>query len=172
MITSVSTNGVDWSAQNTIGAQTFLRYVIYGGGRFFALGDNSTIGQVGVYAESPDGFSWSSNTFPPTPTLKAAAFGADTFVVVGKNGTILQSDPVTPILSETRFLGITPGSAVRVSISGPAGKSFRVEYTEDLSTNQIWNTLGQWMFGDAVATIADTNAIAGSRRFYRAIVLQ
>jgi hypothetical protein len=172
MIASMSTNGINWSAQNVIGGGTFLNAVTYGGNRFFALGANFTPGQPDLFATSLDGLSWNTGNFPSSPPLRAAAFGADTFVVVGNNGTILQSDvfPATPVPSPAR-LEIVPGSPLPISIQAPPGTHFRLEYVNDLSANANWQELGTfWLSGNS-NVLADPNTAGVARRFYRAVVL-
>ncbi len=79
-----STNGVNWTSQNS-GVTTTLRGVTYGNGLFVAVGSG------GKLLTSPDGANWTSITPPVSGTFYGAAFGGGTFVVVGGNGTILSS---------------------------------------------------------------------------------
>ena len=165
MITSVSTNGSDWTAQNVIGHTTFLRYVYYCGDLFFALGYGN------VFSTSVDGFGWSTGIFPSTPEKSAVAFGADTYVVVGDKGTILQSDPSAPPSVEPPRLEIISALPPRILIQGIAGERLRLEYVDDLDDSSAnWHEVSEITLTSPSNSLLDTNGPT-TRRFYRAVVL-
>jgi hypothetical protein len=90
-----SSNATTWSPQNSnvglglaVSAYGAGNWVIPGGG-FFIFGDANLI------LTSPDAVNWTDrNTLPTSAALICAAYGRGTFVVVGDQGAILQSDPV------------------------------------------------------------------------------
>jgi RHS repeat-associated protein len=76
--------GASWTNSNYSGNDTF-NAVIYGGGKFVAVGNN------GVIKTSSDGISWTSRTSNTSSDLHGVDYGFSTFVAVGENGTVLTS---------------------------------------------------------------------------------
>jgi hypothetical protein len=161
MVTSVSTNGVDWSTQKVIGNSTFLRYLSYGGGHFFALGGSST------WAISSDGFSWATGKFPPTPPLRASAYGADTYAVVGDNGTILQSDSDISTVN----LSLTVNPSPLITVSGAEGRLCQLEFSDNLNPNDAWQTAALFALTNAPSIWMDSVTSERPQRYYRAVLL-
>ena len=79
-----STDGVHWEKYSR--ALYRLNNVSYGAGCFV------TVGVFGIMLSSCDGPSWKWYKPLTEATLADSAFGNDTFVIVGENGLILQSD--------------------------------------------------------------------------------
>jgi uncharacterized delta-60 repeat protein len=89
-------NGVTWSRVEIPGA-SFLYSVRYQAGRWVAAGSGN------VLAISTDnGLTWTYKPLPAVPstnTLRSAAFGAGSMVVVGNDATILQSNAFPPTIT-------------------------------------------------------------------------
>ncbi len=83
-----SADGVTWDIRSA-GTVTpsFILGVSYGNGNFVAVG-------LGFLMTSPDGITWTFSNAGTREFFSAVTFGNETFVVVGSNGTIIQSDPV------------------------------------------------------------------------------
>lgn len=78
-----STDGITWTMTDTVvGA---VNGIAHGAGTWLAVSDG------GYIHSSTDGASWTQRSSPTFYKLWDVAFGADTFVAVGYNGTILQS---------------------------------------------------------------------------------
>ena len=102
--------------------------VIYRVGQFVTVGVNSSA--QGTILSSSDGISWTTRTPGVASTLRGVAYGANRFVVVGDNGTVLTSAPVgsAPVVatdpaSQTIYAGLSNGG---VSKSTNGGGSWTV----------------------------------------------
>jgi hypothetical protein len=93
-----SHDGVAWANRSsaTTRAAGDLHGVAFGAGHFLAVGDN------GAVLDSADGgATWARRDAGTTRTLRAVAFGDNTFVVAGDFGVIAQSDPVVVTVTTT-----------------------------------------------------------------------
>ena len=99
-----SGDGVAWSSPAAADAKTpsEIFSAVYAEGYFVG------VGQGGIIITSPDGNTWTQRVSNAVWTLKDVAFGNGTFVAVGDNGTIVQSDPVSGVSNST----ISPSSGV------------------------------------------------------------
>ena len=107
--------------------------------------------------------NWSLN-HEGSSLLSKIAFGDDTFVVVGSNGTVLQSDPLIS-------LDLSFNGGAELSISGPVGRVYRIDYTELLPTS-TWQTLATITATNRPQLWTDTQSTNVTQRFYRAVLLQ
>ena len=109
-----STDGVKWTVQNTSPGGA-LGGVTYGNDTFVA------VGTLGTIITSPDGKTWASRNSGTNTDLHAVTYddANTTFVVVGENGIILQSDPITSIYTPS-------GSNIAVS---PPGTGTTITFT-------------------------------------------
>jgi hypothetical protein len=88
-------------------------------------------GSTGTLLVSTNLSTWSNITTVTVQQLKGAAFGNDTFVVVGRGGVVFQSDyltntPVTLLLQPTNTTALVGGSAAfRVAAGGRAPFSYQ-----------------------------------------------
>ena len=110
-----SSDGNNWSAASRSPDHAWFTEVIWGGGRFVAVGD-STI------ASSIDGDSWESSYTPNMDILIGVAWGNDRFVAVGYDGAIAQSrdgrrwQPVPQRATRASLNGITWGGGRFVAV--------------------------------------------------------
>ena len=86
----VSKDGVGWTQVLSQGQP--LLSVIYAEGLFLA------VGQSGAILSSPDGQSWTRHTLVTSDPLNGIVEGNKQFIIVGGHDTILQSQPVAPLL--------------------------------------------------------------------------
>ncbi len=122
------------------------------------------VGGTGLILTSPDGSSWTRRASPTSHFLQAVAFSSQTAIIVGQQGTILQSSPLTPgapVLSGAYGLG-----GYRITLAGDATTQYRVQTSPNFST---WTDLG--LLGDrqSGAFLLDTNTGSVPSRFYRAM---
>lgn len=86
----VSKDGAGWSQVLSQGQP--LLSIIYAEGLFLA------VGQWGTILSSPDGQSWTGHTVVTADPLNGIVEGNKQFIVVGGHDTILQGQPVAPVL--------------------------------------------------------------------------
>lgn len=166
MQTSVSTDGVNWSGPQTIASGWYLVGINYGGGHFIALGITAT-GSVSKWALSSDGVSWSTGNLPAGPTVRGAAYGAGTIVIVGDGGTILQSDSDSSGVT----LSIMPDLPRKLEIAGKPGRSYQLEFSDSLNSNLAWQSAATLVLSNSPSMWTDTNGGGAPQRFYRGILL-
>ncbi len=76
-----STDGINWTSQNTTGNDQFWISVTYGDGQFVAVGGNAVM-------TSTNGTSWTAQTPGSSLTYNMVAYGNGTFVAVANGGTV------------------------------------------------------------------------------------
>ncbi len=99
-----SPDGTNWTqthhSDGLLNGRSFwINGINYGNGNIVAA---SSAGRI---FHSPDGYGWTFAQTPSTDWLYGVAYGSRTFVAVGENGMIVQSDPLietvgVPTLSE------------------------------------------------------------------------
>ena len=140
-----STDGIRWSSV-ALGADYFFSGVDYKGGMFVAVDisgglscfDVCFVGQESVIIfTSIDGVNWIKSLVNTRSSLNGISHGNDTFVVVGDDGVILQSDPLSgnctatlspemtlliPIINFTgSYIGATPHARLLQTAASCAG---------------------------------------------------
>ncbi|MBA4371674.1 MAG: cell wall-binding protein [Thermodesulfovibrio sp.] len=83
-----SSDRTNWGETYINGNPDRINGACYGNGNFLAVGSSGK-----VFA-SPNGTTWTVNQSVTTESLSSIVFGHQTFVSVGANGTIIQSDPI------------------------------------------------------------------------------
>jgi hypothetical protein len=152
-----SIDGIEWTEPITASSANWLRRIVYEAGQFVAVGENGI-------AASPDGTAWQTVYRSGFKTIEGIAYGNGTFVVVGQDGLILQSAPVsatTPI-QLTRPVKLEQG--FQFEFTGEIGRSYVIESSADLTH---WSTLNQVDCTSPTMTVVDAAAIAP--RFYRVV---
>lgn len=98
-ILKTTNRGASWAAIPS-GTSTALRSIFFGGPQYTATESGIIVGDMGVMLTTSDGGdSWSPINSGTTKDLYSAFLGGGTGgVVLGKDGTILQANPVVPIL--------------------------------------------------------------------------
>jgi hypothetical protein len=81
-----SSDGIAWASRNSGDSKISPSAVSYANGFFVAVGGEGIL-------TSPDGVAWARRGFAAN-ALTGITYGAGTFVAVGLNGTIIQSDPM------------------------------------------------------------------------------
>ena len=154
-----SADGINWNVSNS-GITNDLESVSFGNGYYLAAGAGSTV------LTSPDGAIWTSRSVGLTggQSLYGSAFFNGRFAVVGTGGTILESDPISPLL-DLQIQRISGASMFTVFAA--AGNSYRIQsctnlslaHWSDVATNLNSAAISQW-----------TNAATGAGAvFYRVV---
>jgi len=100
--------------------------------------------------------------------LTDIAFGNGTFVAVGWDGQIVQSDPVSAIPSpsaEIRLVNPTKMGPFSFEFTSQAGETYTVQSTSDFNS---WTALGTLTANAVSTSVTDTSEEAG-KRFYRVV---
>ncbi len=115
-----STDGLIWT-KLSLDTYYNLNDVTYGNNNFVAVGSY----EGGAILTSLDGITWSKREAPTGLELTGVTYGNNSFVAVGYNGTILQTDIVTPPLTitTTNLAPAIIGSAYNVTMSVSGGAS-------------------------------------------------
>ncbi len=79
-----STNGSTWLSATAVQNNEWIS-VTYGNGRFVAIAQNGTGGDLVMY--STDGINWVGKTPPEANSWTSVTYGGGTFVAVSQNGT-------------------------------------------------------------------------------------
>ena len=96
----------------------------------------------------------------------AAAKAAGRDVVVGDNGTVIQSgDTRIPVLSGSSF---SAGGGFQLTVTGEIGRPYRLQAVTNV-TDTNWADLLAFTNTAASVQLLDTEATNFSRRFYRAV---
>ena len=158
-----SPDGIDWTRQNSQNdSDTYFNAVCFAIGSFVAVGSDGA--NEAVIITSNDGIIWTRRSSPVTDELDDVIYGAGTFVVVTHSDRILRSGFLTT-------LEIDVSSYARLSLSGPIGHSYRIEYANDFGSQQVWSSLLTTNLTTSPITIIDPQSAAVPARFYRAVLL-
>ncbi len=101
-------------------------------------------------------------------TLTVSNVGSSTvgsyYAVVGNSsGSVVSSTATLSTTSIALYAGIT--------VNGPVGSSYTIQYTASLSGTPVWNTLGTLTLTSSAMIYLDTTAPANqAQRFYRAVL--
>jgi hypothetical protein len=117
----------------------------------------------GVIWTSSDGASWTQRNANATSRLWRITAGAGTFIAVGDNGTIRQSEAFPPSLN-IRF-----GSHAELTLAGLPGR-YRIEAADLLSETTDWTPLSTLTLSSGALTWVDISSSASCQRFYRAVL--
>ena len=105
---------------------------------------------------------WTRHETPALYGLAAVAYGADTFVVAGNQGAILQSDIyLPPIVIGGRWLG---GRGFEITFDGEGGRRYRIQSSRDLTA---WLDLITLTSTQPHVQFVDSSATNVPQRFYR-----
>ena len=134
---------------------------------WLAFGDGifTAVGSVGTLATSTDGLNWTVRDPGTKYWLSGVAYGQNTFVVVGNNGLIFQSDPIMT-------LGLTRGASTELSLTGPPGRTCEIHALDQLLATNTWQTLGTVTLTNSAVSWTDPESTNKPQRFYRAVLQQ
>ena len=152
----VSPDGVRWSVQRTPGTSPGLNAVAYGGQAFAAVGENGTI------LTSLDGIQWTVCWGGDNEWWSAVTWGEGRFVAMGPGGLMLRTDATT-ILDP---LGLTPDGRLVCGFAGVAGRTYRLERSEDLIQ---WTEVAGAAGVHGPMELVDPERPTGPYRFYRVV---
>lgn len=140
------------------GTTNAIRALAVGAGLLVATGDNGTI------TTSPDGVAWSLREDIPPINIHGAAFGNGTFVLVGQQGSILQSGFVSPVEMKSPTLN-TDGS-FSVTIAAERGRVLKLRGTLELA-DPAWIDLVTMTNEGSILMLTDPAPPKNQNRFYQ-----
>jgi hypothetical protein len=165
----LSTDGLAWVPTPT-GIPDFTQGLGVGGNGVCVARINNGM------AVSRDGSNWVRFATGPLP---GNAFGWN-----GKRIVTLRSEDVGPLLPPrlnayvftsdpfAGFLSLKRTQPAQLDLYGFAGGSYRLEFTESLSSDPgAWQTISNFVLPATPYTIAEPSATNASKRFYRAVLL-
>jgi hypothetical protein len=151
----VSTDGTNWVRTAYI---TYLQQVAFGAGHFLAVGGDYDFGLSRVWS-SEDGVNWTPRYVFTEEALMAVGYGNGSFVIAGRHGGILQSDPLVA-------LNLTMGTLPNITLTGPVNRTYELECA---SESGVWSPL-KTVFADSMPfTVPDPTA-TNALRLYRALL--
>jgi hypothetical protein len=152
-----SPDGGTWSGVNS-GTTASLNSIAYGAGQFVICG-------TGVVLGSTNGVNWQdiSSKVPTVQNASSVAFLNQSFWIVGRNGSMLQSDSADgiPRLNGTMLAG-NSGFQLKIPLNVPS--TYRIQVSTNLSANS-WQDVVTNSAPTSVWT--DTNVLGSSVRLYR-----
>ncbi|MHB8883287.1 MAG: WD40/YVTN/BNR-like repeat-containing protein [Thermodesulfovibrionales bacterium] len=136
--------------------------ITYGIGSFVAVGADENHRESPI-AISSDGVTWKQISVPIVGFLTAVTHNGNTFVAVGENGTILQSDPanIAPHITANNSNGhatVNEGDPLSVSVSldAGAGSGFDADWWLGAYTPTGWYYYlypDQWLYAADLADV-------------------
>ena len=114
---------------------------------------------------SPDGVAWSERIPGSVKTLRGAAYGEGTFVVVGDQSTILQSAPQAEFRLTANGLGL---AGFELTVTSAPGDRYRLQAATNLN-GTFWIDLGVFTNTVTAMPFTDATATSFSERFYRVV---
>jgi hypothetical protein len=148
----VSSDGTNWTAAAGPSGGG-LGQVIFAHGLFFAA-------TGGGLFSSLSGFDWAYAGLPNTD-LTVIGAGPNSFLGMGTDGVIYQSDFLLERLGQPRWLA---NGQLEWSVSGAPGLNYRIEYSDDL---RAWQTLTTVSNAPTPYSFTDSGALNRASRFYR-----
>lgn len=102
------------------------------------------------------------------PAAQVATVGRYTVLVTNPAGTA-ESAPANVTLFD--LLPFDAGGYARAVVTGPMGASYRIEYREALAPENAWQPATTLTLAASPTVWIDEDSPAGTRRFYRAVLL-
>ena len=155
-----SPDGVNWTLQNS-GTSAALETASFGNGYYLVAGANDTV------MTSPDAVNWTSRNVGAygEQIFYGSGFLKGRFDVVGTEGDILESDPVSPLF-EFQMGGIFPTNIFNVFIT--PGSTFRIQSCTNLAAHPpVWSTAAT--FNNAAGITHWTNNANVKQSFFRVV---
>ena len=151
-----STDGIHWTSR-VVTTNQYLFGVAYGSGIFTAVGDLRSV------FTSLDGINWSKRQAVNGEFLNAVTYGNATFVAVGDQN-IMQSDVLVG-------LALRRSTFAELIITGPVGRSHRIEVADGLQPADSWRPLATVTASTSPYSWIDGQSISVAPRFYRTVLL-
>lgn len=146
-----SSDGINWTGQTTTAN---LISIGFGANQFISPGGNSGI------STSADGINWTNRVPFPLYPFWGVAYGEGTFVAVGENGEILQSQYLAnPLLEAPRLV---QNNSVQIPIAGKPGWTYLIQASPDLRN---WVNLTNVVLKTPSGTFGASSST--QQRFYR-----
>lgn len=134
----------------------------------FAGGFFVMVGTYGQIWTSIDGTNWIKRDSHVQTYLTGVTFGKGTFVAVGQD-VILQSDPL-PSSADTNTTILSLRFYAGIEITGSVGRSYGIEYTDDLAPTNAWKPLAIVQLPSSPYLWFDVASPNIPKRIYRAVL--
>ncbi len=121
-----STDGLVWTHRVSHSAAN-LTAVTFGDGRFVAVSDSSPNSQDRL-VNSRDGVNWCAYPMPTNAAWRAIAYGSNSFVIVGADGTVMQSLSQSMIVSPPQNQIVCAEEAVTLSVDVASSLPVRYQW--------------------------------------------
>jgi hypothetical protein len=160
-----STDGIAWkqAAFGAGGSGTYLYGITWAQDYFVAVG-GAFSGPSRKIVSSSDGSGWRlCLTNSAAPGLRAVGYGNGYFLVVGKSGHILQSDPIFALNS----VGLS-GDGMDLELTGEIGRTYILQGLADAAQSN-WEDVLTFTNTTETVPVRDTGAGSNSTRLYRAL---
>jgi hypothetical protein len=164
-----------WKTLDT-GTGVQVSSLTYLSGMFIGSGQDLDLNQSSIIF-SRDGTNWSKANFHSPDKIGKIAFTGSRFAGIGSvnigtldqpnyRSTFYISDPVIG-------MGIQPGSAPGINLSGLVGRSYQIQCLNGAPTNgsNSWQVLTNFTLPSSPYTWTDVSATNLPQRFYRAVLL-
>jgi len=148
-----SRDGVNWVQRQNLNFP--FNSICYAAGQFVAVGDS------GSFFTSLDGIEWQQRSSGTTRNLSDVTYGDGHFLVVGEDGTILQSESIITLSATAQ----PNDGLVTISLTGPAVLTYTVQTSTDLMN---WGSLTNVTKRLPGPLTFDTPSSASPAIFYRA----
>ncbi|HMJ91006.1 MAG TPA: hypothetical protein VK530_14385, partial [Candidatus Acidoferrum sp.] len=153
-----SNDGLSWTQRVSNSSANFTA-ITFGDGRFVAISDSSPNLDDGL-VNSRNGIDWCAYPLPTNAAWRAIAYGNNNYVMVGANGTVMQSLGQPMILS--------PLTNQIVCAEEPF--ALAVQVTSSLPVQYQWQFMGTNIPGATNATFGHDRAYLENSGAYRVIV--
>jgi hypothetical protein len=164
----ISTDGTSWNSLSNNSATTFQK-IIYANGCYVAVSGFTT------FFTSTDAINWihPNIQISTNVTFYGATFGAGRFMVVGHyvddSKYPSQALPVAYISDPIAGLAMTSSFPPQLTLSGLAGRSYRIERNSDLQSSN-WQQVATILLSSSPTNWTDPTA-SNASAFYRSVLL-
>jgi len=112
---------------------------------------------------------WATNAFLSLSNLQFTDAGAYSVQITNLYGSVVSGSAALII----NPAGVSPGLYAGLTISGPVGKTYDIQYATSLNATNTWTTITNLTLTQPVQLWVDTsiNVSGGTSRFYRVVVV-
>lgn len=132
-----------------------------------------------IALNNPDNFSASSlpawailNNLTGLITGTPPAVGANVVQISANNAAGSDTKPLTIIIEPFTLAAGRAGGATTLTLSGPTGRQYVVDYANALSASNAWQTLSNFTLSSSPFTLFDPGSSNAVMRFYRAGIMK
>ncbi len=142
----------------------------------FLVGGNAVTLHATATGNGPLGYQWlfngvavpdATNASLVLPSSSVGSAGAYSLVTSNASGTIGSLPAALLFFGDVRFVSMN----AEVTLAGPRGTSYRVEYANALGPVITWSALSDVTLSSSSVSVSDTQSSGRAIRFYRARLL-